>query len=267
MPRSPSADENRSLPNVGRLSIAPVKSLGLVHPTEIKLDVTGVAEDRRFFLIDDHGRLIDALVVGPLMRVGAWTDPEAKLLRISLPDGTVIEDEVRVCYPVIVTMYRRTVHGHIVHGPWADELEAFAGRPLRLVVVDRPGELSREYPVTLVSDGSLAELGRHMGTGPVDGRRFRMLIELHGAAPHEEDGWIGRKVGLGDCVIRITGPLARCAKTTLSPDRGIRDADILRAIREYRGLREGRCLDFGVHGEVEIPGVVRLGDQAQLLDD
>ena len=39
-------------PRVTRISIAPVKSLGLVHPDEIELEPHGVRGNRRFWLVD-----------------------------------------------------------------------------------------------------------------------------------------------------------------------------------------------------------------------
>jgi uncharacterized protein YcbX len=44
-------------PHVVRISIAPVKSLGLVHPDEIELGPHGVVGNRRFWLVDEDGRL------------------------------------------------------------------------------------------------------------------------------------------------------------------------------------------------------------------
>jgi hypothetical protein len=35
-------------------------------------------------------------------------------------------------------------------------------------------------------------------------------------------------------------------------------------IKAYRGLREGKKIDFGVYGTVERPGTVRVGDPAVL---
>ena len=97
---------------VSRLSISPVKSLALLHPESIELTEHGVAEDRRFFLVDATGRLIDALLVGSLVQVGAWTDLDGSVLRITLPDGTVVEDTVRPAEPIVSSLYGRTVHGN-----------------------------------------------------------------------------------------------------------------------------------------------------------
>ncbi len=53
--------------------------------------------------------------------------------------------------------------------------------------------------------------------------------------------------------------------TTHDPETGQRDYDTLRAIKEYRGQVDGKDLMFGVWGEVERPGVIRLGDEVRVL--
>jgi hypothetical protein len=250
---------------VSRLSIAPVKSLALLHPESIDLTKDGVAEDRRFYLVDATGRLIDGLLVGSLVQVGAWTNTDGSILRLTMPDGAVIEDDVRPAEPVVSQLYGRTVHGHVVDGPWAAALSTLTGRELRLIRTDRPGGTRTKHQASLMTDGSLGRLGHQLGTGAVDGRRMRLLIELRGGGEHEEDTWIGRRIGLGGTILEISGPVPRCAITTHDPDTGARDLDTLRAIREYRGLRDGKDLDFGVYGEIERPGTIRLGDEARLL--
>lgn len=254
------------MPRVARLSIAPVKSLGLLHPDSIALTERGVAEDRRFFLIDATGRLMDRLVIGRLVQVGAWTDPDGATLRLTFPDGQVVEDEVVPHDPVVTSMYGRQAHGHTVGGPFAAALSTFAEREIRLVRTDAPGGTRDHHPATLVSDGSLDQLGQQLGVGAVDGRRFRMLMELEGGAAHEEDGWIGQRVAVGSATLRVSAPVPRCAITTQDPDTGERDLDTMRTIIAYRGLRDGTDVDFGVWGEVETPGRVALGDEVRLLD-
>ena len=63
-----------------------------------------------------------------------------------------------------------------------------------------------------------------------------MLINLEGAEPHEEDTWIGKRIGLGDAVLRVLKPDARCAITTHDPNTG-------RAIstRSGRSSRTAAC--------------------------
>ena len=255
------------MPSVARFSVAPIKGFALLHPDEIDLTPIGVVEDRRFFLVDDTGRVVDGLLAGRLVQIGVHIDPEATRLRMTFPDGLVLEDDVQTAEPIITSVYGRTVHGHVVDGPWAEAVEPFTGRHVRLVRTDRPGGTREKHPATLVSDGSLDVLAQHLGTGAVDARRFRMLIELRDGAAHVEDTWIGRRIELGETVLFISKQVARCAITTQDPETGVRDLDTLRTIISYRGLRDGDNVDFGVWGEVERPGRIRLGDEVRVIDE
>ena len=266
----------QAMVRVARLSFAPVRGLALQHPTSIDVVDGGVLEDRRFYLVDGHGRLVDRLLAGELVRVAAETNPEATWLRLTFPDGSVIEDEVRLDEPVRTEIYGRLAVGHVVGGRWAAALEPFTHRPVLLVRCDRPGgtriradEDHVRNALSIVSDGSLAELARQLGVERVDGRRFRMLVEVEGASAHEEDTWIGGRIAIGSAVLSITKPDARCAITTQNPDTGERDLDTLRTVLRYRGFRLGdpeKKIDFGVLGEVLQPGKISVGDEVTVVD-
>lgn len=240
--------------------------MGLEHPDEIDVTEVGVVEDRRFFLTDDANRLVDRLIVGPLVRISTHTDAAGTTLWMRFPDGTVLEDEVGLGEPVETPIHGRTGVGRVVIGPWAEAIASFAGRPIRVIRCDRPGGTRRGNPTSIISDGSLRELARHAGVESVDGRRFRMLIDLEDAEPHEEDTWIGHRIALGDAVLQVTKPDARCAITTQDPSTGTRDLDTLRTLIAYRGLREGKHADFGVLADVAQPGRIRVGDPVTVLD-
>jgi uncharacterized protein len=266
----------RPMLRVSRLSIAPVRALGLQHPSSIDLNFSGVLEDRRFYLIDEHGHILDRLRAGSLVQVAAETNPAATWLRMTFPDGRVLEGDVQLDEPVKTHVYGREAYGRVVGGPWAAALQPFArDRPLLLVRCDRPGgtrikdgETQVRNAVSLVSDGSVAELARQLGVERVDARRFRMLIEVEGATAHEEDAWIGGHVAIGSAVLEITKPDARCAITTQDSDTGARDLDTLRTILNYRGFRadnDEKRIDFGVLGEVAVPGRIAVGDEIRVL--
>lgn len=259
---------------VARLSVAPVRALGLLHPESIDVDQAGARNDRRFYLIDGQGRLVDRITAGRLVQVRAETNDDATWLRMTFPDGRVIEGDVILDEPVRTPIYGRLAIGHVVGGPWAAALEPLAERQLLLVRCDMPGgtrikegEANVRNAVSIVTEGSLRELARQLDVEGVDGRRFRMLIELAGGEAHEEDTWIGEQVEIGSAVIQVTKPDARCAITTQSPDTGDRDLDTLRVIRRYRGFRLGEeapRIDFGVLGEVLRPGRIAVGDEVRV---
>ncbi|HXH87469.1 MAG TPA: MOSC N-terminal beta barrel domain-containing protein [Gaiellaceae bacterium] len=196
-----------TIPAVARISTTPVKSLALSHPGRIELTERGVAEDRRFYLLDADDRLVGGVKHGPLVRVRP--DWDGVRLRLDFPGGQTVEAEVGLGERVETDFWRlRTVHGRRVVGPWAEALTDYAGAPLSLVRVDGASFAQDINVTTLVCDGSLAALGG------LDGRRFRMLLELEGCAAFEEDGWDGGLVQAGGALLRIAGPVPRCAVTT-----------------------------------------------------
>ncbi len=252
---------------VSLLSYTPVKGLALVHPDKLYVDVHGVADNRRFYLIREDGRRYEITRDGRTALVVPAYDSEDETLSLHFPDGAVVEGRVELDREVVTDFYGRPVSGRVVRGPWAEALSDFIGKPLRIVKADKPaGGVDRDNgPVSLVSEASVSELARQAGLDNVDGRRFRMLIAVSGCEPHEEDGWVGREVRIGEVVVRVLEQVARCAATTYSPATGTRDMDTLRIIKSYRGARAGKHLDFGIYGEVAQPGRVTVGDSVDPL--
>lgn len=253
---------------VARLSIAPVKSMALHHPERIRLEPSGVVEDRRFYLAESDGRLVSGGRNGSLMRITATYDPSREWLALGFPDGSSAEGAATVPGEHVTTsFYGRPVSGRALKGPWAEAVSSFLGRPVRLVRPDRPGAANDEAPVSLVSSASAEELERRSGrTNPLDTRRFRMLVELSGCEPHEEDTWAGRHLRLGQAVVKVGGAIPRCVVTTLDPDTGVKDFDTLKAIAAYRGVTPDRDINFGVYARVLEPGTIAVGDEVELID-
>jgi uncharacterized protein YcbX len=258
------------VPTVARISIAPVKGLALVHPDEVALARTGVAANRRFHIVDADGRRYNQIRNGTLVQIRPEYDTERDHLVLRFPDGSIAEDDVALGAEVTTDFYGRPVRGNVVEGPWSEALSRWAGRQLRLVQSPPGAAVDRgRGHVSLISRASLAELGRQAGTTPVDGRRFRMLFELDGCEPHEEDDWVKRQVRIGDALVRIRGDVGRCAITTQNPETGRPDFDTLRTIAGYRRKQgdpgEGN-LPFGIYGEVVEPGRVALGSSVEVVE-
>jgi len=238
---------------VARISTTPVKSLGLAHPERVELTERGVAEDRRFYLVNEDGRLVGGSTHGPLVQVRPEWD--GTRLALTFPDGGRVEAEVELGEAVTTDFYgQRAVRGRRVVGPWAEALSSFRGAELSLVRVDDDSFATDICPATLVSDGTLAALGG------LDGRRFRMLFELEGCGPFEEDGWDGSVVRAGEALLRLAGPVPRCVVTTQDPATGVRDHDTLRVIRTVRGDSADGQIHCGMYADVVAPGAVVLGD-------
>jgi uncharacterized protein YcbX len=247
-----------------RISTAPVKGFALDHPNEVDLTEQGVVDNRRFFLVDGDGRrLRSSLTSWPVVVRGAY-DPAAETLRVAFPDGEVVERSALGSGELVPAEFSHgVVEARVVEGEWNEKLSALAGHPVRIARPRRAGECYARV-VTLLSTASIARLEREAGRS-VDARRFRLLFAVDGCSAHEEDTWIGRRVQLGDAIVRLRGPIDRCAVTTRHPETGVRDLDTLGLIKQYRGLRDGKHIDFGVFGDVERPGRVRVGDPVVTL--
>jgi uncharacterized protein YcbX len=259
------------MPRLSQINVAPVKGLGLVHPDEVMLERTGVAENRRFHVVDSSGRRYNQLRNGGLVRIQPEYDAEGERLTLRFPNGAVADGEVALGEEIVVDFYGRPVEGRVVVGPWAEALSQWIGRPLRLVQSAPGAAVDRgRGQVSLVSEESLAELAREAGHEHVDGRRFRMLFQIEGCEPHAEDEWVQRRVRIGEAAIELRGDVGRCAITTQNPETGVPDFDTLRTIDAYRARTRNAAgkehIPFGVYGEVVRAGVVRVGDTVQLLE-
>ena len=248
---------------VARISIAPVKALGLVHPEHVDLVVGGVRGDRRFWLVDEDGRLFNNKRNGPMVTIRPEWNEATRELALAFPDGTTVEGVVELGEPVPAVLYGRPHPSRRAIGPWEDAIAAYVGRPVTLLwseshATDR-GTVGGD--VSLVSRGSLERLREEaMAPDLVDGRRFRMMFEIDGVDAHAEDAWIGAPVRVGSAEIVVNGDVGRCVVTSHDPDTGVTTLDTLGTLARYRPDGRAEPLPFGVYGKVTVPGCVHVGD-------
>jgi uncharacterized protein YcbX len=250
---------------VVRISVAPIKALGLSHPDEVELGPLGAAGNRRFWLRETSGRHVSNTKHGPLVGILPEWDEETRELALTFPDGRRVSGTVELGDEAVGAQIRgRAIPSRHVVGPWASAISEFAGEPVELLW-SRDGVPDRldNGTTTLVSRESIARLAHVAGERSLDGRRFRMLFEIEGVDAHEEDGWIGRHVRVGGATLQVNGDVGRCAVTTHDPDTGVPTVDTLKALAAYR--RDGRTepLPLGVYGSVVVPGHVRVGDAVE----
>jgi uncharacterized protein len=244
---------------VSALQVATIKGTQLRSVQSIELDERGAAGDRKFFVIDENARMLNGKQLGGLQAVVARIDGER--LVVEFPDGTIIDGEVELSEPIDVKFFSRTVAAREVQGAWSQALSEHAGRSLRLLASESAVDRGAKGAVSLVSRGSLRRLAEQAQTDSVDGRRFRMLIEIDGVEPHAEDAWIGRALQVGDALLRFDGHVGRCLVTNRDPETGEFTMPTLDLLRGYRAdLESTEPLPFGIHGRVLRGGTVRVGD-------
>jgi uncharacterized protein len=249
-------------PTVAALQTTPVKGLRIVAREAIELGSDGVADDRRFYLVDDRGRMVNGKQLGALQEVVATLgDGE---LALAFPDGTRVAGPAEVAGEELATsFFSRPTPARELPGDFGAALSAHVGRRLRVVepVHRKAVDRGRAGAASIISRASLQALERLAGE-TVDARRFRMLVEVDGLAEaHEEDTWVGRTLRVGDALVRVRGHVGRCLITQRHPESGGADLPTLDLLRSYRGgLDTTEPLAFGVYGEVLEPGRVAVGD-------
>jgi MOSC domain-containing protein len=253
---------------VAALATTPVKSLRIKPRSQVVVGRGGIRDDRAFFLVDDRGRMINAKHLGALNSVVADLDEGHEHLSLTFPDGEVVSGPIEQGEALEARFYSDSRPARVVLGPFSSALSEYAGKSLRLVAPTDENQAIDRGPdgaVTLISQASLASLARAAGQDDIDARRFRMSIELAGADPHEEDGWVGRELIVGEARIVPRGHVGRCLVTSRHPESGEIDLPTLDLLKVYReGAVTTEPLAFGIYAEVLREGVVRVGDPVEL---
>jgi uncharacterized protein YcbX len=252
---------------VTALSIAPVKGLRVANLQQLALGSSGALGDRRFYLVEQRGWMVNGKHSGALNTVEAELGEDERLT-LRFPDGSEVSAEVELGQTLQTRFHSRPRPARLVRGPFSAALSEHAGEQLRLVQAeDGSSAIDRgpEGGVSMISRASLATLAQAAGQPSLDARRFRMTVELDGVEPFAEDAWLDREVALGEAGVVLHGHVGRCIVTSRNPQSGAVDLPTLDLLRSFRsGLNTTEPLPFGVYGEVVRPGTVRVGDRVEV---
>ena len=116
---------------------------------------------------------------------------------------------------------------------------------------------------TLHGRGSLAAVAIACGDPRLDEARFRSNIVVGGLEPWEEQGWMGRRVRVGEVEFEVVRQKVRCLATHANPRTGERDVPVMTVLKNVFAQEQPT---FAV-GMVSrgYGGQVRLGDSITLL--
>jgi uncharacterized protein len=252
---------------VTRFLTTPVKGMRIGEVESIDLSRTGARGNRAFYVIDDRGRMVNGKVVRNLQVVSPDYDPDADRLALTFPDGSRVEGQVAYGDRIETRFFGQEERVAEVIGPWADAISEFFARPLRLVASPTAVDRGVAAAASLISRASLRRLAEQAEERQLDARRFRMLIEIDGVAPHEEDGWVGGEVRIGPALVRMHGHVGRCLITSRDPETAEVDLPTLELLTQYRReVVSTEPLPFGIYGEVLEGGTVRLGDAVAVCE-
>ena len=252
------------MPKVTAIHATPVKSLRLASLDRAHVTHRGIAEDRRFLIVDSDGRVVTQRQIGRLTQIGAEYSVEENNLRLTFPDGKSVEGQPETGRETATVLWGRVVKGVEIEGGWSEALSEFCGAGLTLMKTHNSGECFDEYPVSLISKATISHLGSlTQGAKEFEPERFRPTLLIGECEAHEEDMWLGKGLVIGDRLrLRLISRDPRCVITTLDPNTGERDFDTLRLILSYRPSK--RAAYLGVYGIVEASGSVAVGDEIVL---
>jgi uncharacterized protein YcbX len=248
---------------VTRIGFTPLKGARhLEHPT-VELSADGPVGDRVLCLVDPSRDRVLRTVENPaLVRVlASWS---AGRLGVSLGDRQVAGVPEPTGDVRKADYWGRVAEVELLAGPWAALLSEHVGHPVALARPVHPGDVVYGGSVSLVTTSSLHRLSARLGR-PVESARFRptFVVDTDGEPAGVERHWAGREVTVGGAVVRVRGPVPRCAVIDLDPVSGRKDVPVLRTLAGY-GRGEGavppaREPEFGVDADVVRPGMVACG--------
>jgi uncharacterized protein len=230
---------------VQSLTVWPVKSMGGGTDLDaVEADVHGLAGDRAYAFLDQRplraGHVVSARNVPGLLRWNAAyprqpSDDDLPAPVVTGPGG--------------------------VQWEWDDPaltaaISADVGVPLQPAGAGRYWDLQDSVLVTTQTTHDRVEelFGRSLEV-----QRWRTNLHLRSdQPPFSEHGWEGRRLLVGEVVLRLLHPCRRCTIPTWAPDGRDRTPELLAWFhREHAGR-------FGINARVERAGVLQAGDEVRL---
>ncbi|BFU96939.1 MAG: molybdenum cofactor sulfurase [Nitrospira sp.] len=269
----------------------PVKSMGGEELAAAEVTAYGLLGDRAYALIDSaDGKAATAKNPGkwPTMFAfrAAFVEPPKKgtaipAVRITLPNGETVNTTAAECDHVLSRILNRTVtvakaEGGRVSGVQTS-LRAWSGKSeeyrLDIEGIDQrdsvqdftlpTGTFFDGALVHLVTTATLSRLHELYPSGHFEAPRFRPNVVVDvgsGEKRFLEQSWIGRTVAIGDVMLKITDPCARCVMTTLPQGDLPKDTGILKtAVQHSQGY-------VGVYAAVVSEGTIKRGDTVSVGD-
>lgn len=194
---------------------------------------------------------------------------EAPPVRITLPDGTIVNSEQPGINQIFSMLLKRAVKLSALPDLQTATAEEYwpdiEGLDHRDTVTDfglPEGTFFDCALVHLLTTATLDQLRDLYPQGRFEVRRFRPNIVVEtssGERNFVEDAWIGQVLAIGNSVrLSVNGPCPRCVMTTLPQGDLPKDTGILRAAAQHNKA------NVGIYTSVLEGGTVRRGDSVRL---
>ncbi len=264
------------------LFVYPVKGMRGVACAEAQVTSRGLAQDRRFMLVDPDGRFITQRERPELATYAPyWSNDD----RLTIFDGS-LQRAVSVTNfnsgpRLQVQVWKDTVEAIVQHPDVNEQLSQALKAPVRLVYLPdtterlahkqcAPSErvlnsFSDGFPFLLTSEESLADLNARIGArSGLPMERFRPNIVVAGCTkPFQEDTW--RHFRVAGITFFGMKRSARCVVTTTNQETGVRAGkEPLKTLTRYRRFGTDAC--FGMNLNHAGQGSLCVGDRVEVFE-
>ncbi|PZF85971.1 MOSC domain-containing protein [Jiangella anatolica] len=254
--------------------------------TDAAVEPWGLADDRRWMVVDESGYVVTARVRPALL--GVTVTPLGRgRIRLEGPHAAAMDvDAAESRQYVPVQIWKNTldaVHPSAAADAWFGKL---LDEDVRLVWLDDPTRrpvnpayglpadrvtFADAFPLLVTSTGSLDRLndwvveeallrGEEPPAAPLPMRRFRPSVVVDGAVPFAEDTWC--RLRIGEVPFRAVMLCGRCVLTTVDPDTQVRGKEPLRTLARHR--RWDGQVWFGMNLVPDGTGRIAVGDEVEV---
>ena len=276
---------NASILNIYRY---PVKSMMGETLSEADIGEAGIPGDRGWAVRDEkRGGIRGGKKIPQLMTLTAQSGPTAPLIMAHDGDSASASTEGinewlsdKLNHPVTLwpllpadqlDHYRRgapdtedfeqelrAVFGRLPEEPLPD----LAGFEELLEFESPPGTYFDAFPISIMSQQSLATMDQLEGESRFDVRRFRpnLLVDIPDTDhPFPEQAWVGKTLSIGSVKLKIDMTCPRCSMTTHGFDDLPRDTEVMRKLVNHS---DG---NLGIYASVMQAGKVSAGDSVGVV--
>lgn len=263
---------------LSELAVYPIKSIHPIHPNQTKVQFSGLANDRRYMLVNPDGEFITGRKYPQLTQIRGNILPNDDL-ELSHPNNKKplilnpldFSEEYRD-----VVIWGQTVSAQTVSNEanlWFQSVLGiktelvFFGKSTQRYTSRRPESpvgFADGYPFLLTTEASLEELNK---TCPENIRmaQFRPNLVIKGNQAFAEDSW--KRIRIGEVEFENVKPCVRCIFTTIDPDNAERSkkGEPLKTLGKFRKLKnEG--ITFGINLIALNEGTIHQGDEVEILE-
>lgn len=257
---------------ISEIWVYPIKACGGDSRNVAEVTRRGLADDRRYMLVDEAGRFVSQRQRPALSRtrvsVNAYghfqVEADDMDVPLCLPRSFSSDKQTDI---TDVTVWGSRVHGVALHTEGSDWFSRFIGESTRLVFMGsaerpvaadyrRPGDIvsfADGFPLLLTNRASLDDLNRRVAA-TIPMTRFRPNVVIEGAPAYAEDTWTSIRLG----PVPLRGPklCSRCVVTTIGLE-GTPGKEPLRTLAKYR-RRNGHVF-FGLNLIPDAEGPIEVG--------